>query len=81
LCKCVCMFFFPVQFVLMVYVGLLGGAMYVNVFALLVEDVRIPTVDRELGINFVAIFVNVGIVAASLFEILLDKAIMPKNDG
>jgi hypothetical protein len=27
----------------MTYVGLLGGSIYVNVFALLVEDTRIPT--------------------------------------
>ena len=65
---------------MMVYVGLLGGAMYVNAFALVVDDPAIPAVDKELAINFVAIFVNVGITVASLFEILLDKVIFPKTD-
>jgi hypothetical protein len=67
-----------VQFVLMVYVGLLGGAMYVNVFANLVEDARIPNVDRELAVNIVAMFVNGGIAVASMFDILLDKVIFPR---
>lgn len=62
----------------MVYVGLLGGAMYVNVFALLVDHPRIPPEDKELAINFVAIVVNVGIMCASMFDILLDKAILPQ---
>jgi len=64
------------QFVLMVYVGLLGGAMYVNVFFLLVEDKQLDAKDQELGINITAIFINVGIVAASLFEILMDKTFL-----
>ena len=66
--------FMPVwlQFVSMFFVGLLGGGMYVNVFAELVEDTRIPVVDREFCINIVCFFVNFGIVAASLFDILMD---------
>jgi hypothetical protein len=64
---------------MMVYVGLLGGAMYVNVFALLVDDPGIPKADKEFGINLVAIFVNLGIVVASMFELLLDKVIFPKE--
>lgn len=67
------------QFTMMVFVGLLGGAMYVNVFANVVEDTRIARDDRELGINFVAIFVNLGITVASLFDVLMDKVLMPKS--
>ena len=42
----------------MFFTGLLGGAMYVNVFANLVDDPTIANKDRELGINIVALFVN-----------------------
>ena len=64
-----------VQFLAMVYVGLLGGAMYVNVFYLLVQkDANpIPEEDRELCINLVATFMTVGIVTSSIFEIIFDK--------
>ena len=42
-----------VQFPLMLFVGILGGAMYVNVFANLMDDPMIPEKDRELAINLV----------------------------
>lgn len=67
------------QVLLMTFVGLLGGAMYVNAFALLVEDPDIPDVDRELTINLVAIFNTVGIVSASVFDIVMDHTfLVPK---
>ena len=49
-----------VQFAAMIYVGLIGGAMYVNVFAELVEDPKIEERDRELCINIASIFNNIG---------------------
>lgn len=49
-----------VEIVAMIYVGLLGGAMYVNVFALLVDDKRIPDEDRELCINIASLYNNLG---------------------
>ena len=50
--------------------------MYVNVFANLVDDQRIANKDRELAINIVAIYVNFGIVSASVFEIVMDKTFL-----
>ena len=47
-----------IQVANMFFTGLLGGAMYVNVFANLVDDPTIANKDRELGINIVALFVN-----------------------
>lgn len=52
------------QFALMVFVGLCGGAMYVNTFASLVGDVRIADTDRELAINFTAFAINGGITVS-----------------
>ncbi|KAK3103540.1 hypothetical protein FSP39_019999, partial [Pinctada imbricata] len=45
---------------LMVYVGLLGGASYVNIFYLLLNDSRFPDKDRELCINITALFITAG---------------------
>eukprot|EP00051_Salpingoeca_urceolata_P005871 m.78272 g.78272 ORF g.78272 m.78272 type:complete len:420 (+) comp14578_c0_seq1:219-1478(+) len=60
-------------FPLMVFVGLLGGAMYVNVFYLLLHDPRIPTKDRELCINLAAFAITIGITLASAFVVLIDS--------
>ena len=60
----------------MIVVGLLGGAMYVNVFYLLVKEKRLRRADQEMGINFVAIGINFGIVASSIFEIILFATVL-----
>jgi len=60
------------QFVSMVYCGLLGGFMYVSVFYLLLSDSdSLSASDRELGINLTSIAVNFGIVTSSVFELIL----------
>lgn len=64
------------QFPLMVFVGLLGGAMYVNVFALMVDDASIPKEDKEFGINVVGIWNNVGIMSSSVFDLIMDATWM-----
>jgi len=65
-----------VQFVMMIFVGLLGGAMYVNVFYLVLHDEKISDEDRELCINIVAIFITMGIIVASAFVILADNTFL-----
>lgn len=65
-----------VQFVLMVYVGLLGGASYVNVFYRLLHDDDIPEEDRELCINLAAIVTTAGITLSSLFTLLIDATFL-----
>ncbi|XP_052212437.1 battenin-like isoform X3 [Dreissena polymorpha] len=56
---------------LMIYVGLLGGASYVNIFYWLLNDPKYPDQDRELCINIAAIFITVGIISGTVFETLL----------
>ena len=64
------LFSLSAQIACMVWVGLMGGFMYVNVFALMVRDDRIPQADREFAINIVAIAINIGIVLASIFDLI-----------
>ena len=70
----------PLQFVLMVWVGLMGGGMYVNVFYLLQRadggGVAVAKEDRELAINLVATGYYVGIIGSSLFDLVLAATLL-----
>ncbi|KAL6061670.1 Batten's disease protein Cln3 [Balamuthia mandrillaris] len=65
-----------VQFVSMVFVGLLGGAMYVNTFYLLLNDPKIPEQDKELCVNWTALAQTAGITSASLFTLFMDNTFL-----
>ena len=60
----------------MFWVGCMGGAMYVNVFANLVDDETIHGNDRELSINLVAFSMNVGIVCSAIFQLVADNSFL-----
>ena len=60
-------------FPMMVYVGLLGGASYVNIFYLFLHTRRIPDKDREFCINLGAISAIIGITFACLYILLMDN--------
>ena len=60
----------PLQFVHMAFVGLLGGAMYVNTFFAIVADPHINESDREMCINLTSVFPNLGIVSSALFDLI-----------
>ena len=82
------------QLPLMVFVGLLGGASYVNIFYNLLNDDDYPDEvcwewllplvihtrgleqDRELIINMAAIMINVGIMSASVFTLVMDATFL-----
>jgi len=63
----------------MIVVGLLGGAMYVNVFYLLVKSTSLSKRDQELGINLTAIGINCGIVLSSVLGLILFNTCMEAN--
>ena len=44
----------------MIFVGLLGGASYVNIFYSLIHDEEFAQEDRELCVNLVGLFINLG---------------------
>lgn len=69
-----------ILFALMVYVGLLGGGSYVNIFYLVLNDPLIAPIDRELCVNITAIFVNVGITLSSMFILLMDNTFLKHQD-
>ncbi len=59
----------------MAFVGLMGGASYVNVFYLLLKDEKIQNDQRELAVNITSIIYSLGVLGASLTVIALDKTI------
>jgi len=61
------------QFILMVYVGLLGGAAYVNICYIALNSNHIEEKDRELCVNIVMFSITFGIFGASAFTILMDE--------
>jgi len=69
------------QFPLMVYVGLLGGASYVNVFYLILHDKTIRERDKELCVNITAFASTFGITFASLFVLLMDATFLAHTNG
>ncbi|XP_019853585.1 PREDICTED: battenin-like [Amphimedon queenslandica] len=59
----------------MVFVGLLGGASYVNIFYLLRTDEKYPSSDRELCTNLVGMSISIGILLGTGLPIPLFKTI------
>ncbi|KAL8563205.1 hypothetical protein ACOMHN_029964 [Nucella lapillus] len=65
--------------VLMIYVGLLGGASYVNIFYMMLHDEVYPARDRELCINITAMFITLGIVIGTGVETALFTTLLKNN--
>lgn len=66
-----------VLFALMFFVGLLGGAAYVNVFHQLLKGKHIPDEDREFTIQLAALFgPTLGITLAAILIIVLDQTVL-----
>jgi battenin len=61
---------------MMVFVGLLGGAAYVNIFYQLLHTPRIPEKDREFCINITALANNLGITLACVFILAADNTFL-----
>jgi battenin len=64
------------QFATMIYVGLLGGASYVNCFFQLLNTRKVSSADRELGTNIASIYVNFGIMIGTLLVVLSDNTFL-----
>lgn len=73
--------FIPVYLLpaLMIYVGLLGGASYVNIFYLLLHEDKFPEEDREFCINIVSLFITGGIVLGTALETVLFNTVLESD--
>ena len=66
-------------FVLMIWVGLMGGGSYVNVMYQILENPGLGRNEKELALTLTTIFNDAGVLLASLMSLLLDNTAF-KND-
>ena len=59
-----------VLYVHLVFVGLMGGSSYSNSFYFLLKDPLIADDMRELSVNITTIFIDCGILLASIHNII-----------
>ena len=60
-----------VYFVHMVFVGLMGGASFVNVIYLLKNSTILQKTEKELALNLLSCFDDLGILLASITALVL----------
>ena len=56
---------------IMIWVGLMGGAAYVNVMYNLLESHELVRREKELALTLTGVFNDIGILSASLVSLLL----------
>lgn len=64
------------QLPLMIWVGLMGGASYVNCYFLLLENKLLPKKLKELATNVASFFVDIGILTASLLALFISNFVI-----
>ena len=60
-----------VYFIHMVFVGLMGGASFVNVIFLLKNSPKLLKTEKELAMNLIGCFDDMGILLASISALVL----------
>jgi len=65
----------PFEFVIMIWVGLMGGASYVNCLYLILESEEIEKKDKEVSINIMSICNNIGVLSATLASFVLGETV------
>eukprot|EP00792_Barthelona_sp_PAP020_P002734 TRINITY_DN1430_c0_g1_i1.p1 TRINITY_DN1430_c0_g1~~TRINITY_DN1430_c0_g1_i1.p1 ORF type:complete len:472 (+),score=94.80 TRINITY_DN1430_c0_g1_i1:42-1418(+) len=64
-----------IQIIHMIFVGLMGGLGYVQLFYDVLHTNKIPTVDRELCVNIVAIWITIGTMGSCFYGLMVDKSL------
>lgn len=67
-----------VLFAMMVCVGLMGGAQFVNVLYLIKQSDRLQKQEKELAINMTSMFNDAGVLLSSLVSLTLSLTIFAK---
>ena len=67
-----------VLFVIMMFVGLMGGAQYVNVIYLIKCSDQLHKTDKELALNMTAMANDAGVLLASIMSLVLSVTCFSK---
>lgn len=65
----------PIEFGIMIWVGLMGGASYVNCLYLVLESDTVEKKDKEVSINIMSICNNIGVLMATFASFTLGETI------
>jgi hypothetical protein len=61
------------MFVIMIWVGLMGGGSYVNVMYQMLENPLLDRNEKELALTLTTVFDDIGILSASILSLVLDN--------
>ena len=67
-----------VLFFLMIFVGLMGGASYVNVIYKIQKSEDLDRTEKELALTLLTVFDDIGIFCASLFSLIMSLTAFAK---
>lgn len=59
----------------MVFVGLVGGACYVNTYYLMLNEEKVEKEDKELCVNLMVMNTTIGIALSAVVTLLLDATV------
>ena len=62
----------------MIFVGLMGGAQFVNVLYLIKSSEVLHKTDKELALNLTSIFNDIGILTSSITALILSLTVFAK---
>jgi len=65
----------PVLFIFMIWVGLMGGASYVNTLYQTLSSTDIGKGEKEVGINIISMCCDSGVMSSALVVLLLDNTL------
>jgi len=70
-----------VLFGMMLFVGLMGGAQFVNVIYLIKCSEKLHKTDKELALNMTSMFNDAGILLSSILSLTLSLTAFSKYQG
>jgi len=59
-----------------IFVGLMGGGSYVNVLHSILELETLDKTEKESAMSLSMVFIDIGIVAASIIALILNSSIL-----
>ena len=62
------------------FVGLMGGASYVNCFYLIYKEKRLSKSQKEIAVNLAVFFDNLGIVMAAILAIIVSNYVIVDSE-
>jgi len=68
------------QIPLMLWVGLMGGCSFVNCIYNILSHTKLKKKDKEIVLNAAGLFIDVGVLAASVSALVVSKWLIPRID-